>query len=45
MEKISRRDYAELVMIKEDNYNEREFSEYIFRSLNRLEKMFDIEDD
>ena len=43
LEKIIRKDYAELVMIKEENYNTKIFSTFMFRNLKRFEETMDVD--
>lgn len=43
LEQIIRKDYAELVMIKEENYNTKVFSTFMFRNLKRFEGMMDAD--
>lgn len=43
LEQIIRKDYAELVMIKEENYNTRVFSTFMFRNLKRFEGLMDVD--
>ena len=41
LERLSRQDYAELSMIKADNYNEIQFAKFIERNLERFNEYFD----
>lgn len=43
LEQIIRKNYAELVMIKEENYNTRVFSTFMFRNLKRFEGLMDVD--
>ena len=43
LEKMISKDYAELVMIKEENYNIRVYSTFIFRNLKRYEELLDTD--
>ena len=43
LEKMISKDYAELVMIKEENYNIRMYSTFIFRNLKRYEELLDTD--
>ena len=43
LEKMISKDYAELVMIKEENYNIRIYSTFIFRNLKRYEELLDTD--
>lgn len=43
LEQITRQDYAELVMIREAKYNINIYGTFIYRSLKRVESLFDSE--
>ena len=42
LEQIIRHNYAELVMIKEEHYNTKVFSTFMYRNLKRFEELMDV---
>lgn len=43
LEKIIRQDYAELAMVKEENYNMKIFSTHMLRDMRRFEELMDTD--
>ena len=44
LELITRKNYAELVMIRDENYNINLFGTFMYRNMKRFESLFDISD-